>query len=182
MVGSAVVLAGAAILVRALPPAQRRLAIATKGSPGASIGLGIAIGLGLVVGSVIVISAGGAIDPTARRRLDDIGIGVGSTWWQSALMVIALIVLAPVGEELLFRGLALRGLVRLMPFAWAAPLSGLLFTAAHADAWLIWPRALALVLTGWALAWIYRWRGLVGAVAGHATVNTVAAIALVVQS
>jgi membrane protease YdiL (CAAX protease family) len=103
-------------------------------------------------------------------------------WWQTALIVFALIILAPLGEEILFRALELRGLVRLIPFAIAAPISGLLFTAAHYDAWVAWPRTLALVATGWALAWLYRWRGIPATITAHATVNTVAAIALIVQA
>ena len=124
----------------------------------------------------------GAIDGDARQRLEDVQVTLAGVWWQTALIVFALIVLAPLGEEILFRALELRGLVRLIPFAVAAPISGLLFTAAHYDAWVAWPRTLALVATGWALAWLYRWRGIPATITAHATVNTVAAIALIIQS
>lgn len=181
-IGSGVILLGALVLVRVLPPAQRRVTVATKGRVGASASIGLGIGFACVVGSALVITAGTEIDPNAKRALDDLDVSVGSAWWQMALVTIALVVFAPLGEELLFRGLALRGLVRLMPFALAAPLSGVLFTAAHLDAWLVWPRAVALILVGWALAWLYRWRGLIASVAAHATVNAVAAAALIAQS
>jgi hypothetical protein len=115
------------------------------------------------------------------RFLEEAQIALAGVWWQTALIVFALIVLAPLGEEILFRALELRGLVRLIPFAVAAPISGLLFTAAHYDAWVAWPRTLALVATGWALAWLYRWRGIPATITAHATVNTVAAIALIIQ-
>ena len=172
--GSGVILIGGLLLVRVLPPAQRRVTIATKGRAWATAGIGLAVGLGCVVGSGLVIAGGAELDPGARRALDDLDISIGAAWWQMALTACALVIFAPLGEELLFRGLALRGLVRLMPFAWAAPVSGVVFTAAHFDAYLVWPRAVALVLVGWVLAWIYRRRGLLGSVAAHATVNAIA--------
>jgi len=181
-VGSGIIFAGGIALMRVLPPAQRRVTLATKGRPWPGIGLGLAVGLGCVFGSGLVIVAGSEIDPSAKRALEDLDVSVGITWWQIALTTCALVIFAPIGEELLFRGLELRGLVRLMPFAWAAPLSGLVFTAAHLDAYLVWPRAVALVLVGWVLAWLYRRRGMLASITAHGTVNTVAAVALIFQS
>ncbi len=180
--GSGAIMGAGLLLVRSLPPAQRRVTLATKGRMWPGVGLGILIGLGCVIGSGLVIATGTGIDPSAKRALDDLDLSVGVTWWQIALTTCALVIFAPVGEELLFRGLELRGLVRLMPFAWAAPLTGVVFTAAHLDAYLVWPRAVALVLVGWVLAWTYRRRGLLGTVVAHGTVNAVAAVALMVQS
>jgi membrane protease YdiL (CAAX protease family) len=181
-VGSGVILLGGLLLMRVLPPAQRRVALATKGGAWSTAWIGFGIGLACIMGSAMVITAGVEIDPGAKRALEDLDVNIGSAWWHTTLVIIALVLFAPVGEELLFRGLALRGLVRLMPLAIAAPASGLLFTAAHLDAWLVWPRAAALVLVGWALAWLYRWRGMLAAMVAHATVNVVAAIALIAQS
>lgn len=181
-VGSGIILLGGLALIRVLPPAQRRVALATKGRTWATAWIGFGIGLACIVGSAMIITVGIQLDPGAERALEDLDVSVGSVWWQTGLVVIALVVFAPIGEEILFRGLALRGLVRLMPFALAAPVSGLLFTAAHLDAWLIWPRAAALVLVGWALAWLYRWRGMLAAVVAHGTVNAVAAVALIAQA
>lgn len=181
-VGSGVILLGGLLLVRVLPPAQRRVTLATKGRLWPGIGIGLAVGLGCVVGSGAIIAAGAELDEGAKQSLEDLQLSVGVTWWQMALIVTALVIFAPLGEELLFRGLELRGLVRLMPFAVAAPISGVIFTAAHLDAYLVWPRAVALILVGWVLAWIYRRRGLVGSVMAHGTVNAVAAIALISQA
>lgn len=181
-VGSGVILLGGLLLVRVLPPAQRRVTLATKGPIRRAVGLGLAVGLGCVVISVTAIGIGTQLDPGARRTLDDLTISVGSAWWQMALLAAALVLFAPIGEELLFRGLALRGLVRVMPFMWAAPLSGVLFTAAHLDAYALWPRAVALVLVGWVLAWLYRRRGMAAAMVAHGTVNAVAAVALITQA
>ena len=181
-VGSAGILLVGVVVLLTVQPAQRRLMVASKGRVGPSLAIGLGIGAAIVVGSAIVISAGATIDGDARQRLEDVQVTLAGVWWQTALIVFALIVLAPLGEEILFRALELRGLVRLIPFAVAAPISGLLFTAAHYDAWVAWPRTVALIGTGWALAWLYRWRGIPATIAAHATVNTVAAIALIVQS
>jgi len=181
-VGSAGILLVGVVVLLTVQPAQRRLMLASKGRMGASLAIGLGIGAAIVVGSAIIISTGAGIDGDARDRLEEAQITLAGVWWQTALIVFALIMLAPLGEEILFRALELRGLVRLIPFAVAAPISGLLFTAAHYDAWVAWPRTLALVATGWALAWLYRWRGIPATITAHATVNTVAAVALIIQS
>jgi membrane protease YdiL (CAAX protease family) len=180
-VGSAGILLVGLVVLRTVQPAQRRLMLASKGRVGPSVAIGLGIGAAIMVGSAIIIGTGAGIDGDARDRLEEAQITLAGVWWQTALIVFALIVLAPLGEEILFRALELRGLVRLIPFAVAAPISGLLFTAAHYDAWVAWPRTLALVATGWALAWLYRWRGIPATITAHATVNTVAAIALIIQ-
>jgi membrane protease YdiL (CAAX protease family) len=181
-VGSAGILLVGLVVLRTVQPAQRRLMLASKGRLGPSVAIGLGIGAAIMVGSAIIIGTGAGIDGDARDRLEEAQITLAGVWWQTALIVFALIVLAPLGEEILFRALELRGLVRLIPFAVAAPISGLLFTAAHYDAWVAWPRTLALVATGWALAWLYRWRGIPATITAHATVNTVAAVALIIQS
>jgi membrane protease YdiL (CAAX protease family) len=180
-VGSAGILLVGLVVLRTVQPAQRRLMLASKGRVGPSVAIGLGIGAAIMVGSAIIIGTGAGIDGDARDQLEEAQIALAGVWWQTALIVFALIVLAPLGEEILFRALELRGLVRLIPFAVAAPISGLLFTAAHYDAWVAWPRTLALVATGWALAWLYRWRGIPATITAHATVNTVAAIALIIQ-
>lgn len=181
LVGSGAILVVGVVVLLTVQPAQRRLMVAGKGRLRSSLAIGLGIGAAIVVGSAMIIATGAQFDGEARRRLEDAQITLADVWWQTALIVFALIVLAPLGEEILFRALELRGLVRLIPFAVAAPISGLLFTAAHYDAWVAWPRTLALVATGWALAWLYRWRGIPATIAAHATVNTVAAIALIAQ-
>jgi membrane protease YdiL (CAAX protease family) len=169
------------LLWRGLPVHGRHAAIALKHSPGGAIGLGVTIGIGIVIGSGAIILAGQAIDPVVERRLEDYE-DISTVPWQLALTIVGLVVLAPLGEELLFRGLLLRALARRLRFWPAALISSLLFASAHADSYLLWPRAIALVLTGLALAWLYRWRGYWASVTAHATVNTVASIALVASS
>ena len=166
------------LLLRRLPALDQRRALAPKGGLAASIGLGLAVGVGMVALSIAIIGIGVAIDSGLEEGLEDIALEFEPVLWQTTMLVIALTVLAPLGEELLFRVLLLRALVRRMSFWKAAVLSGVLFAAAHPDGYLLWPRALALVVSGIALAWIYRERGYPAAVAAHATLNGIAAISV----
>ena len=169
-------------LWRMLPRAERRVVLAPKRSRVGAVLLGLNVGAGIVIGGVAIIALGQLVEPGVEDRLEDVQRELGAAPWQVARIVVSLVVLAPLGEELLFRGLLLRGLVRRMRFPFAAVLSGTLFAAAHADAYVIWPRAIALVITGAVLAWLYRWRGYPASVAAHFTVNAVAAVALAATS
>lgn len=169
------------LLWRRIPPHERRQAVRPERPPFATIGIGMALGLGITMGAGLIIVAGAALDPVVERRLDDVE-DIGTRPWQLVLMITALVVLAPLGEELLFRGLILRALVRRLRFWPSALISAVLFTSAHADAYVLWPRTISLILTGVVLAWIYRERGYWASVSAHATVNAIAAIALVASS
>ncbi len=171
----------ALLLWRRLPDHNRRWAIARPDAPITAIGLGVAVGFAIIVGAGAIIVAGSAIDPAVERRLEEID-DIGTRPWQLILTITALVVLAPLGEELLFRGLLLRAFARRLRFWPAAIVTSVLFAAAHADAYLLWPRAIALVLTGVALALIYRSKGYWASVTAHATVNTVASIALIASA
>lgn len=180
--GTSLLLLGFGVLLfRNLPAHERRLAVARPADPRRTILVGMGIGFLLLVGALIIVAAGAAIDPVVERRLDDVE-DIGTAPWQLVLTIVALVVLAPLGEELLFRALLLRALARRLGFWVAALLSSIVFAAAHVDAYLLWPRAIALILTGMGLAWLYRRRGYWAAVAAHATVNAVASIALVATS
>lgn len=176
---SALILLFALLLWRSLPHGERQAVVRRPTTVVRLAAVGIAVGLGMVVLSVTIVATGIALDPTARRRLDDVNLEMGVAPWQIGLMVIALVVLAPIGEELIFRGLVLRALRRRLAFFPAALISAVLFAAAHLEAWVIWPRALSLVVLGLALAYLFRRYGLFAAIAAHATVNSVAAAALV---
>lgn len=178
---SLLLLVFAILLWLGLPAANRRAAVAVKGALPKAVAIGVGMGLALVVGAGLILLAGSAVDSNVERRLDEVE-SIGTAPWQLVLTVSALVVLAPLGEELLFRGLLLRGLARRMPFWPAALISSALFASAHADAYVLWPRAIALVGTGLVLAWVYRRRGYWASVSAHATVNVVAAVALVASS
>jgi len=180
VVGSGVILAVGLVFVRHLPAHEQRAIFAGKGRPRAAIAAGVAGGLGFVVLTAIVISIGTAIDSGVRDRTSGIPSPFGSSVAAGLLVVLGIVVLAPLGEELLFRGLMLRGLVRRLPFWPAATCSGIAFGLCHSDVWayLFWPRLIALALVGIGLAGLNRRRGYWSGVIAHATINGLATIAL----
>lgn len=177
-----VILLAALWLWRTLAPAPRDETLDSRASPARVAVAGIACGVGLIVVQGIVVVTGAAIDPGVRRAMDDPDnrVDLNLPAPALALSLVALVVLAPLGEELLFRGLLLRGIWSRLGFGWGCALSSLAFGLAHLDPWFtgIWPRSIALVLVGVGLALVYRRWGYATAVAAHATVNAVAVIAL----
>lgn len=178
-VGGLVLLVLAGLLWRRLPDERRRAMVAGSGE-----GTAIDIAAGLATALVLLFVAGGivlaglALDSSVKNRIEELDTGLPAAAWQIGLMVVGLAILAPLGEELLFRGLILDGFRRLVAFPAAAGASGVLFAAAHLDAWLIWPRAIALAVIGIALAEVYRRRGFLTVVTAHAGINCAALGAL----
>ena len=166
------------LLLRGLPAIDRRRALAPKSGLLEAVGIGIGVGLAMVALSIAIVGIGLALDPGLEKGLDDIALEFNPAPWQTTLLVVALVVLAPFGEELLFRVLLLRALVRRLSFWRAAPISAVLFALAHPDGYLLWPRIVSLMVCGVALAWIYRERGYPASVAAHATLNAIAAISV----
>ena len=93
----------------------------------------------------------------------------------AALNVLAVLVFAPLGEELFYRGVIYRWLRQLMPFGFALILSAFLFTAAH---WSGYPVHLGLVFaSGLLYAWFFERSGsLLPGMLIHALVNLVASL------
>ena len=183
MVAEALILAMALALRAGLPAHLRRLTTALKHSRRGALGIGLVVGAGLLVATVSVVALASWVDPSARHHLDDLRQDVGFSAWQKAVTILALVAVAPLAEELLFRGLLLRALVRRLRFWPAAVVSGVLFALCHADQyvpWPLWPRSITLAGTGVVLAWLYRWRGYPASVTAHAAVNLGAAISLLV--
>lgn len=87
----------------------------------------------------------------------------------SVAAVLAVCVMAPLLEEMLFRGIVLRGFLRRYPRWQAIFFSALLFGAAHMN---IYQFVVGFVM-GTVLAWLYeRTRSLIPCIALHATYNT----------
>jgi membrane protease YdiL (CAAX protease family) len=110
--------------------------------------------------------------------------GLLDTPLQLTLAVIAAVVLAPVAEELLFRGLLHRGLRRRLRIVPATALSSVLFAVVHVDVALSQPLALVgLTLVGVILAVAYERTGsLIVPVVIHAVHNAVTITAVVVST
>lgn len=69
--------------------------------------------------------------PKGHRSQDIVDIFKASSGLATAMFVIGVLVVAPVVEELLFRGVLLRALLRRMPPATAIFVSGLVFAGVH---------------------------------------------------
>jgi uncharacterized protein len=139
---------------------------------GRGFAIGLGLGLPLFVGAVILAYLSQYIlEPTnvdyLSKSVSEIsrgGVGVGLV----LLFCFTLVILAPVCEEIFFRGYlypALRNRMNKQP---AMFLNGLLFAAAHFDIVGFLPR----FLLGYGLCWMYDDNHtLVGPIAGHALYN-----------
>jgi membrane protease YdiL (CAAX protease family) len=95
------------------------------------------------------------------------------------IVVIAIVVLAPIAEEVFFRGVVFNALRREGGRRWAYLGSSILFAVIHLSLLALVP----IFLLGLALAWVYeRTNNLLAPIAMHATVNAVSvALALLVR-
>ncbi|MGH8113934.1 MAG: lysostaphin resistance A-like protein [Rhodanobacteraceae bacterium] len=94
------------------------------------------------------------------------------------LLALLVVCVAPVVEELVFRGVLLSGLASRMRIGWAIVVSALIFGCAHLpDFKFAWYPVPALILLGLVLAWLrIRTHSLWPSITLHATNNFVAAI------
>ena len=95
------------------------------------------------------------------------------------LVTVAIVVFAPIAEELFFRGIVFNAWLREAGRIWAYVGSAALFAAIH----LSLESLLPIFLLGLALAWVYQRTGnLLAPITMHATVNGISvAIALAVR-
>jgi membrane protease YdiL (CAAX protease family) len=182
VVAELALLVAGVLLLRAQPAHEQRVALAQRDRIWADVAIGVASGVGLVIVAGIIFALALLVDSGLRDQFKDQQIDLPGAPWAVVLVVIALVVLAPLGEEMLFRVVLFRSLARRVPIGGAIALSSVLFAAAHADSYILWPRAIALALTGVGLALLYWRRGYWSAVAAHAPVNGVASLALLATS
>ena len=95
------------------------------------------------------------------------------------LVILAVVILAPIAEEIFFRGVVFNALLRESGRRWAFIGSSALFAVIHVSLVALVP----IFLLGLALAWIYQRTGnLLAPMAMHATVNAISvALALLVR-
>lgn len=91
------------------------------------------------------------------------------------LQVILLCVIAPLTEELFFRGVILRGLMKRYRLAPAIIVSSLLFALTHANPWQFFPPLVVGLYFGW---WCVKTRSLWPGLVGHAFYNLLPWLAL----
>ena len=147
--------------------------------PGRALAAGAGGGVLAWIGSTVVAGAvatllqalGMEVEPQAAAQ----AIERVDPW----LVVIALVILAPIAEEVFFRGVVFNALRREAGRRWAYVGSALLFAVVHLDLVVLVP----LFLLGLALAWLYeRTNNLLAPMAMHAMVNAISvAFALLVR-
>jgi membrane protease YdiL (CAAX protease family) len=133
-------------------------------------GLLAAVGAGLVATAVTAVLE--ALGITAESQVVEQAFYVVDPW----LAVISGVLLAPIAEEVFFRGVAFNALLREGGRRWAYLGSAALFAIVHLDL----AAAVPLFLLGLALAWVYeRSRTLLAPIAMHVAINGLAvAVAL----
>ncbi len=108
--------------------------------------------------------------PPPESQLELYRAMIPSGWTDVAGGGIALVVVAPLAEEILFRGLLLRGFAGLMSAPIAIVCGGLLFGASHGSMALLLPLSGLGVLLG---AIVWRTRGITATWLGHGLFNLV---------
>jgi membrane protease YdiL (CAAX protease family) len=89
-------------------------------------------------------------------------------------LAVAATLLAPVAEEIFFRGILLPAFARVMDGRAAIFLQAMCFGAIHVDSWNTWPLAIPLAVVGWATGWIYvRTGSLAAPIVLHAVFNAI---------
>ena len=84
--------------------------------------------------------------------------------------IVAVAVIAPIAEELFFRGMLFTALVQRMSLPWAATISGFVFGLSHIEPWNIVP----LSILGIGLAYVYyRTRTIWANICAHAAINAI---------
>ena len=137
---------------------------------GKAIGAMIAVWVGFLAFSLIWKVAIGLDDP---QTLPD-KLGIAGSDVRLVLVVLIITVLAPLGEELLFRGYIFGALRNWRGFWPAAIVTGLVFGAVHIGSSPI-GYALPLAIFGFGLCLLYHWTGsLYPCIALHACNNAVA--------
>ena len=155
-----------------LPSLPGRNALGALGA-GAGWGLAAALGAGIVANLVALIA--GALGMDVEAQVAEQAIELVEPW----LSVLAIVVLAPIAEEVFFRGVVFNALLREAGVRWAYIGSAALFAVIHLSV----IAALPLFLLGLAFAWVYRRTGnLLAPIAAHAVVNGLSvAVALLIR-
>jgi len=151
---------------------------------GRLLGTGAGLGLAAIVGSSIVVTLLVTLSGSDATPDQVLTGDIAETPLQLVLAVLAAVVLAPLAEELLFRGLlhrSLRTRLRIVP---ATIVSSVLFAVVHVDVALSQPLALVgLTVVGAVMAVAYERTGsLVVPVVIHAVHNAITVLAVVVTS
>jgi membrane protease YdiL (CAAX protease family) len=136
---------------------------------------GIAFGVGLVIGLLLHLITGRSVTTPEQvpEHLPTFG---------AVITILYAVVIAPIHEELFFRGILFRSLRDRYGFGVGATISGVLFGLVHyvpapfVNSLLLMS---VMVFTGFALAYLYERRGnIVASMFAHATFNVIGLVAI----
>lgn len=132
---------------------------------GAALFGAVLFGVAPLVYFVVGLFTGGAVTPPQQDVLP-----TDPNAWQVLLGALAVVVAAPIGEEIFFRGFLFGSLRRRFGFWVSGAISGAVFAAVH-----VLPLLMPLMfVVGLGLALIYERRGsLVASMAAHAAFNSI---------
>lgn len=142
---------------------------------GAMIGLGLATGVVVAIVAyivnIIVVVLVGVDDPVQQQLLQDALAG----GLPLLLVTLLAVVVAPLVEEVIFRGVLFRALADRINLPFGLVLSSAVFAGIHIEVVASQPFALAGLFTvGFLLAWAYHLTGnLMVAIIGHAVFNAI---------
>ena len=139
------------------------------------LGWGVVAWIGATAASAGVVWALERVGFDAEPQAAERAIQLVDPW----LVILAVVILAPIAEEIFFRGVVFNAWLREGGPRWAFIGSSVVFALIHVSAVALLP----IFLLGLALAWIYRRTGnLLAPIAMHATVNGISvALALLMR-
>ena len=137
------------------------------------VGFGIGMGLLAIFASGVVLAVTiAAVGAVLGHTYEPPGnpLGTGNAFWALAAMAVFV---APICEEIYFRGFLFQGLRRWWVLGPAAAASGLTFAFVHVEP----IRLLSLWVTGMLFATVFeRRRTLIASMSAHATLNVIAVL------
>lgn len=134
---------------------------------------------GVALQFVTALIVASAPPPEDQQFIFDLFLRSGA--WTLAFFFVVAVGMAPLLEEVLFRGMLLPALMPRIGFARAALLVTLLFAALHGfQIGLYWPALLGIFLCGWILAWLRQRTGVLWpSVAFHVGFNFTAFVPVI---
>lgn len=133
-----------------------------------------ALNMGLGGALQFLVERAGMDPPVVQETFRDVAADPGTAW----VLVVSAVALAPIAEELLYRGMLFQALRDRLGAGWGMWLSGAVFGITHVDLGATWLSNAMLVAVIWPLgallAWAFHRRGtLLVPIVGHATFNAI---------
>jgi membrane protease YdiL (CAAX protease family) len=137
----------------------------------------------LLVGFIIVVFR--TISPGLKIDETSVEVAKRTTGAGFVILVILVAILAPIVEELFFRGLVQGSLQRSLGPFWAVAITGVLFGLVHfgGSGWGAVALVASLAAFGWAVGWLtVRYRRLGPAIVAHMMFNAIASAQIIADS